>query len=59
MQPLLNKTEGQKSRLLLLWADDKELEIYNAATWAVDADQFKLKPIFQKFAATRYCPDTN
>ena len=49
--PLLNKTEGQKVRLLLLWDGDKELEIYNTAMWENDADQFKLKKIFEKFAA--------
>lgn len=49
--PLSNKTEGQKTRLLLLWADDKGLEIYNTATWEDEADQFKLKPIVKKFEA--------
>ena len=46
--PLLNKPEGQKARLLLLWAGDKGLEIYNTATWENDADQFKIKPILEK-----------
>lgn len=49
--PLLNKTEGQKARLLLLWAGDKGLEIYNTATWDVEADQFKINPIFEKLEA--------
>ena len=49
--PLLNKPEGQKARLLLLWAGDKGLEIYNTATWENDADQFKIKPILEKLEA--------
>ena len=49
--PLLNKTEGQKPRLLLLWAGDKGLETYNTATWEDERDQFKLKPILEKFEA--------
>ena len=49
--PLSNKPEGQKARLLLLWAGDKGLEIYNTARWEDEADKFKLKPIFEKFEA--------
>ena len=49
--PLSNKPEGQKARLLLLWAGDKGLEIYNTARWEDEADKFKLKPIFEKFKA--------
>ena len=49
--PLSNKTEGQKARLLLLRAGDKGLEIYNTATWENEADQFKLKLVFEKFEA--------
>jgi len=49
--PLSNKTEGQKARLLLLWAGDKGLEIYNTGTWEDEKDQFKFKPIFEKFEA--------
>ena len=48
---LFSMTEGQKARLLLLWAGDKGLEIYNTATWENEADQFKLKPLFEKFEA--------
>ena len=44
--PLLHRPEGQKARLLLLWAGDKGLEIYNTATWNDEANQFKLGPIF-------------
>ena len=49
--PLSNKPEGQKARLLLLWAGNKGLEIYNTARWEEEADKFKLKPIFEKFEA--------
>ena len=64
--PLSNKPEGQKARLLLLWAGDKGLEIYNTARWEDEADKFKLKPIFEKFSrhtqghrATKYYPRTS
>jgi len=43
--PLSNKKEGQKARLLLLWAGDKGSEIYNTGMWKDERDQFKLKPI--------------
>ena len=49
--PLSNKPEGQKARLLLLWAGDKGLEIYNTARWEDEGDKFKLKPIFEKCEA--------
>ena len=49
--PLLNKPEGQRARLLLLWAGDKGLKIYNTATWEDETDQFKLNPIFEKLEA--------
>jgi len=39
---LSNKTEAQKARLLLLWAGNKELEIYSKAMWEDEADQFKV-----------------
>ena len=48
---LLHRPEGQKARLLLLWAGDKGLEIYNTATWNDEADQFKLGPIFERLEA--------
>ena len=54
--PLSSKTEGQKARLLLLSAGDKELEIYNTVTWGDEAAKFKLGPIFEKFEAyTKPC----
>ena len=49
--PPLNKTEGQKARLLLLWAGNIGVEIYNTATWDDKVDQFKLGPIFEKLEA--------
>ena len=39
--PLENKAEDKKARLLLLWAGDKGLEIYNTATWSSEEDQLK------------------
>jgi hypothetical protein len=35
--PLRDKPEEYKSRMLLLWIDDKGLEIYNAADWGQPA----------------------
>ena len=49
--PLENKAEDKKARLLLLWAGDKGLEIYNTATWSSEEDQLKREPIFEKFEA--------
>ena len=49
--PLLRRPEGQKARLLLLWAGDEGLEIFNTATWSDEADQFKLGPIFERLEA--------
>ena len=42
--PLGNKAEDEKARLLLLWAGDKGLEIYNKATWSCDEDQLNENP---------------
>ena len=36
--PLANKDEVYTVRMLLLWSNDKGLEIYNTATWANDGD---------------------
>ena len=47
----LTQTRRSKGQLLLLWAGDKGLEIYNTATWDDEADQFKLGPIFEKLEA--------
>lgn len=48
---LADKREDKKTRLLLLWASNKGLEIYKTTTWAKDDDKFKLKPVFEKFKA--------
>ena len=45
------KDEDYKVRMLLLWGDDKALEIYNTATWTDDADKLKLAPVFEKLEA--------
>ena len=37
--PLTEKAEEYKSRMLLLWIDDKGLEIYNAADWGQNNPQ--------------------
>ena len=47
--PLEETSEDKKTRLFLLWAGDKGLEIYNTATWAQEEDSLKLGPVFKKF----------
>lgn len=37
--------EAKKVRLLLLWIDDKGLEIYNTTAWASDGDNLKIDPV--------------
>ena len=49
--PLAAKNEDFKVRMLLLWSDDRALEIYNTATWAEDADKLKLAPVWEKLEA--------
>ena len=49
--PLAAKNEDFKVRMLLLWSDDRALEIYNTATWAADADKLKLAPVWEKLEA--------
>lgn len=49
--PLADKDEAYKVRMLLLWSDDKGLEIYNTATWAHAGDNLKLAPVWQKLEA--------
>ena len=49
--PLAAKDEDFKVRMLLLWSDDRALEIYNTATWAEDADKLKLAPVWEKLEA--------
>ena len=49
--PLESKAEDYKVRMLLLWAGDKGLEIYNTASWNNDGDKLKLEPVFGKLEA--------
>ena len=49
--PLESKAEDYKVRMLLLWAGDKGLEIYNTASWSNDGDKLKLEPVFGKLEA--------
>ena len=49
--PLADKDEAYKVRMLLLWSDDKELEIYNTATWANDGNDLLLLPVLEKLEA--------
>ena len=41
-EPLDETSEDKQTRLLLLWAGDKGLEIYNTTTWAQEEDSLKL-----------------
>ena len=43
--PLENKAEAYKVRMLLLWIDDKGLEIYNTARFNEAADRLLLAPV--------------
>ncbi len=49
--PLADKDEAYKVRMLLLWSDDKGLEIYNTATWTREGDNLRLEPVFGKLEA--------
>lgn len=49
--PLAERDEAYKVRMLLLWCDDKGLEIYNTATWAAEGDNLRLAPVFEKLEA--------
>ena len=56
--PLYDTEEARKLRLMLLWIDDKGLEIYNAATFDNPEDRLKLEPVFKKLET--YCkPQSN
>lgn len=46
--PLTNKDDSYKVRLLLLWAGDKGLEIYNTAKWEEDGDKLDLEKVFDR-----------
>ena len=43
--------EAKKVTLLLLWVDDKGLEMYNTATWQNDGDDLKLEPVLAALEA--------
>ena len=49
--PLADKEEDYKVRMLLLWCDDKGLEIYNTATWTRAADALVLARVWEKLEA--------
>ena len=55
--PLAEQDEAYKVRMLLLWSDEKGLEIYNTAA-LTEEDKLKLKPVWQKFA-TYVTPRSN
>ena len=45
--PLAAKSEAYKVDMLLLWAGEKGLEIYNTAVFAEDGDNVKLEPVWE------------
>ena len=49
--PMAAQDEAYKVRMLLLWCDDKGLEIYNTAQWADPADNLLLEPVWEKLEA--------
>lgn len=49
--PLAEKEQDYKVRMLLLWCDDKGLEIYNTSVWDNAADRLRLLPVWQKLEA--------
>ena len=49
--PLKDKEEAYKVRMLLLWADDKGLEIYNTAHFANEQNKLKLLPVWNVLEA--------
>ena len=49
--PLEKVEEAKKVRLLLLWVDDKGLEIYNTTTWQNDGNDLKLEPVLAALEA--------
>ena len=49
--PLDKVEEAKKVTLLLLWIDDKGLEIYNTTTWASDGDNLKIDPVMAALEA--------
>lgn len=56
--PLCDTEEARKVRLMLLWIDDKGLEIYNTATFDNTKDRLRIDPVFRKLES--YCnPQSN
>ena len=49
--PLAEREEDYKVRMLLLWCDDKGLEIYNTARWNAPADALVLARVWEKLEA--------
>ena len=49
--PLDKVDEQKKVRLLLLWVDDKGIEIYITTTWANEGDNLKLAPVLAALEA--------
>ena len=47
--PMEKQKEEHKARMLLLWAGDKGLEIYNTSTWDEEEDNLIVDKIFEKF----------
>ena len=46
--PLAERDEALKVRMLLLWCDDKGLEIHNTPTWTNHRDVLRLVPVWEK-----------
>ena len=46
--PLADKDEEYKVRMLLLWIDDKGLEIYNTSTWQNAGDNLLLDAVWER-----------
>ena len=46
--PLADKEEEYKVRMLLLWIDDKGLEIYNTSAWQNAGDNLLLDPVWER-----------
>ncbi|XP_077972709.1 uncharacterized protein LOC144427401 [Styela clava] len=49
--PLADKPEAYKVRMLLLWINDKGLEIYNTSVWTEEGDNMKLARVLEKLEA--------
>ena len=49
--PLTERDEAYKVRMLLLWVDDRGLEIYNTAQWAAPAHALLLRHVWRVLEA--------